>query len=63
MKSHAIFLFITLDMCLRYLKIDSVNPLRFIINKINGYNEESNVNKYLGYNPCNSNFFASARKC
>ena len=27
---------------LSYIKINSVNPLYFIINKINGYIEESN---------------------
>ena len=30
-----------------YAKINSVNPLYFIINKINGYTEKSNGNKYL----------------
>ena len=29
----------------RYIKINNVNPLYFIINKINGYTEESNGNK------------------
>ena len=32
---------------LSYAKINSVNPLYLIINKINGYNEGSNGNKYL----------------
>ena len=32
---------------LRYIIINSVNPLYVIINKINGYIEESNENKYL----------------
>ena len=32
---------------LSYIKIDSVNPLYLIIDKINGYIEESNGNKYL----------------
>ena len=32
---------------LSYIKINSVNPLYLIINKINGYIEESNGNKYL----------------
>ena len=31
----------------RYIKINSVNPLYFIINEINGWIEESNGNKYL----------------
>ena len=37
---------------LRYVKINSFNPLYFIIDKINGYIEESNENKYLklGFN-------------
>ena len=30
-----------------HLKIDSVNPLYLIIDKLNGYIEESNGNKYL----------------
>ena len=32
---------------LRYVKIDSANPLYPIINKINGYSKEDNRNKYL----------------
>ena len=32
---------------LRYIKINSVNALYLIINKINGYFEEINGNKYL----------------
>ena len=32
---------------LSYVKINSVNPLYFIINEINGYIEESNGNKNL----------------
>ena len=32
---------------LSYIKINSVNPLYFIINKINEYFEEINGNKYL----------------
>ena len=32
---------------LRYIKINSVNPLYLIIYKINGYIEKSNGNKYL----------------
>ena len=32
---------------LSYIKINGVNPLYFIIDKINGYIEESNGNKYL----------------
>ena len=32
---------------LRYIKINSIDPLHLIINKINGYIEERNGNKYL----------------
>ena len=32
---------------LRYIKVNSVNPLRLINNKINGYFKEINRNKYL----------------
>ena len=32
---------------IRYVKLNSVNPLYLIIDKINGYTEESNGNKYL----------------
>ena len=32
---------------LSYVRINSVNPLYFIINKADGYFEESNGNKYL----------------
>ena len=35
------------------LKINSVNPLYFIINKVSGYSEESNGNKYLTIFPTN----------
>ena len=31
----------------KYLKVNSVNPLYFIFNKVNGYFEEINGNKYL----------------
>ena len=30
-----------------YVKINSVSPLYHIINKVNGYFEETNKNKYL----------------
>ena len=36
---------------LRYVKINSFNPLYFIIDKINEYCEESNENKYLALVP------------
>ena len=32
---------------LKYVKINSVNPLQLIINKVKGYFEEINKNKYL----------------
>ena len=32
---------------LKYVKINSVNPLYLIINKVNGYFKEINGNKYL----------------
>ena len=32
---------------LRYLKINSVNPLYLIFSKVYGYFEENNVNRYL----------------
>ena len=31
----------------KYIKINSVNPLYFIIRKVNGYSEEINKDKYL----------------
>ena len=37
----------------KYLKIDSVNPLYPIFNKVNGYFEEINKNKYLMLVPTN----------
>ena len=38
---------------LKYLKINSVNPLYLIINKVNGYFEEINKNKNLTLVPTN----------
>ena len=38
---------------LKYVKIDSVNPLYLIISKVNGYFEENNKNKYLTLFPTN----------
>ena len=38
---------------LKYIKINSVNPLYLIFNKLNGYFEEVNGNKYLMLNPTN----------
>ena len=36
-----------------YVKINSVNPLYLIFNKVNGYLEEINGNKYLMLVPTN----------
>ena len=40
---------------LRFEKINSANSLYLNINKINGYIEESNRNKYLTLDPNNEN--------
>ena len=60
MKSHTkIFLFyigyvtIRFGKITKYLKINSVNPLNLIINKMNGYVEEISKNKYLMLVPTN----------
>ena len=57
MKSHTkIFLFATLHRWrwkIKTHKINSVNPVYFIINKVNGYFEEINGNKYLTLVPAN----------
>ena len=37
----------------KYLKSYSVNPLYLIFNKVNGYSEEINGNKYLMLVPIN----------
>ena len=37
----------------KYVKINSVNPLYFIINKVNGYFKEINKSKYLTLVPTN----------
>ena len=37
----------------KYVKITSVNPLYFIFNKVRGYLEEINENKYLTLTPSN----------
>ena len=37
----------------KYVKITSVNPLYFIFNKVSGYLEEINENKYLTLTPTN----------
>ena len=39
----------------KYVKINSVNPLYLIFNKVNGYFEEINGNKYLTLVPNNEN--------
>ena len=36
-----------------YVKINSLNPLYLIFNKVNGYFEEYNGNKYLKIIPTN----------
>ena len=41
--------------CLRYVKINSIITLYLIMNKINGYFEKSNGNKYLTVAPTNEN--------
>ena len=38
---------------LKYVNINSVNPLNLIIKKVNGYFEEINGNKYLTLIPTN----------
>ena len=38
---------------LNYVKINNVNPLYLIFNKVNGYFEEINGNKYLTLVPLN----------
>ena len=40
---------------LKYVKINSVNPLYFIFNKVDGYLEEINGNEYLTLVPTNVN--------
>ena len=37
----------------KYVKINSVNPLYLITNKVNGYFEEVNKSKYLTLVPTN----------
>ena len=37
----------------KYVKINSVNPLYLIINKVNGYFEEINKSRYLMLLPTN----------
>ena len=37
----------------KYVKVNSVNPLYLIINKVNRYFEEINKNKYLTLVPTN----------
>ena len=38
-----------------YVKINSINSLYLITDKVDGYNEESNVNKYLILTSTNKN--------
>ena len=37
----------------KYVKANIINPLYLIINKVNGYFEETNKNKYLALVPTN----------
>ena len=60
MKSHTkIFLFNTLHMWRskaihsEHVKTNSVNPLYFMFNKMNGYFKEINENRYLTLVPIN----------
>ena len=54
MKSHTkVFLLTIKDS--KYIKINSVNPLYIICNKVNAYFEEINGNKYLNLVPTNEN--------
>ena len=50
-RNTKLFLFTTFGYVtikdLKYVKINSVNPLYLIISKVNGYFEEINGNKYL----------------
>ena len=39
----------------KYVKINSVNPLHIVFNKVNGYFEEINGSKYLTLVPTNKN--------
>ena len=38
---------------LKYVKLNSVNPLYLILRKVNGYFEGININKYLTLVPTN----------
>ena len=42
-----------IQIILKYLKINSVNPLYLIFSKVNGFFEEINGNKYLTLVPIN----------
>ena len=58
MKSHTIYYTIYYNGYVmikdwKYVKINSVNPLNFIINKVNRYLEETIGNKYLILVPSN----------
>ena len=58
MKSHTKFFFIycigyVTIKDIKYVKINSVNHLYLIINKVNEYFEEINGNKYLMFVPTN----------
>ena len=48
---------------LKYVKFNSVNPLHLLLNKVNGYFEEINENKYLTLVPTNENKGKSMKNC
>ena len=43
--------------------IDSVNPLYLLINKLDGFNEEKEVSKYLNISLTCNNMFRQLDKC
>ena len=45
--------YVNMMWCSKYVKINSVNPLYLVLNKVNGYFEEINGNKYLVLVPTN----------
>ena len=48
---------------LKYLKINSVNPLYLVFSKFNGYFEEINGNKYLTLDSTNENKEKKMKNC
>ena len=47
----------------KYVKINSLNPLYLIINKVNGYFEEINKDKYLMLVPINGSKEKNMKNC